>query len=277
MSTYYKRKYALRYELSRRIQEKSQEIEAGPTGMAVPKLAEVLAGWLELGGTIDSLGPDCPIPKGQRKCRRSKRQDLAGLPPDWRERLLDGMSKSKNYIPALVSCISGCRPSELKKGVSLRIDGGMLRVEIAGAKVGPTKGQPLRILEYAASSQQPLVADMVLLVELAGGGLEISIDSAKAFSSAIAYHGHRAFPRSSRRITPYCFRHAFASDLKRNLPDQDDVSKALGHRVDRTRSSYGQAQIGRGAGGLVPSGVEATHGVKHVLTSPRGHSGPTMR
>jgi integrase len=239
------------------------------------KRTEALSQWLELAKAIDDLGPGCPIPPEQRQPRRSKRRDISGLPKDWRERLLDRMSGSKHYIPALVACVSGCRPAELRKGVSLRIEGGMLRIEIAGAKVGPGKGQPQRVLEYGLPSPLALVSDLAMLVELAGGELEVAIDSPKAFSSAIAYHGHRTFPRSARRITPYCFRHQFASDAKRCFGDGDEVSVALGHRADRTRSSYGQAQMGRSGGGLAPSSIEATHEVRHVRTDFR--RGPSQR
>jgi hypothetical protein len=48
------------------------------------------------------------------------------------------------------------------------------------------------------------------------------------------------------------------------------VSQALGHQVDRTKSSYGQAQMGT-PGGLAPETISATHNVRHAKTSSPGH------
>ena len=190
-ATFFKRKYALRHELSRRIAQLVKDIDTMPAPPDQPSPLEKLVWLLELGAGIDGLGSSCPIPKEQQQPRRSKRRDIGGLPKDWREQLLDGMIHSKNYVPALLASVSGCRPSELRKGVSLRIEGGMLRIEVAGAKVAAGKGQPRRIIEYGISGAPALVADLATLVELAGGELEVFINSTKAFSSAIAYYGHR--------------------------------------------------------------------------------------
>ena len=182
------------------------------------------------------------------------------------------MRTSVNYLPALVAAVSGCRPAELKSGVSVHAERDVLRIVISGAKLGEGKGQPERAIEYALPCAHGLVADLARAAEEAGGGIVVSIANPSSFCSAIRYYGHQVFPLRRKTITPYCFRHAFASDAKRNLANGDEVSAALGHQSDRTRASYGQAQIGRG-GGLMPSHVEATHEVRHARTDPRNGPG----
>jgi integrase len=186
------------------------------------------------------------------------------------------MERSVNYVPALVTAVSGCRPAELRQGVALSIVDGRLRVDIRGAKVGPGRGQERRSFQYALPSPYPPINDLAGIVAQAGGALTVSIKNPSSFSSALVYYGRAAFPRSTRRITPYSLRHFFASDLKLNCPDPDDVSRALGHQADRTRSSYGQAQQGR-ADGLAPSDIDATHAVRHVRSDPRGGPGARFR
>lgn len=273
-ATYYKRKYAMRYVLSRKIEELARRLENGPGAADAGKRTRDLDTYLKLGAGIDKLGTGSPIPPERRQRRKSKRQDLAGLPSDWRERLVAAMRTSVNYLPALVAAVSGCRPAELKAGVAVQVERDVLRIVISGAKLGEGKGQPERAIEYALPCAQRLVADLARAAEEAGGGIVISIANPNSFCSAIRYYGHQTFPLRRKTLTPYCFRHQFASDAKRCLGDKDEVSLALGHQSDRTRASYGQAQVGR-AGGLVPSRVEATHEVRHARTDPR--SGPGQR
>lgn len=273
-STYFMRKYAVRHVLAADI----ADLLRSPSGHPPldPASRAALAGWLDLGLAIDALGPDCPIPKALLQPRRSKRSDLSGLPPDWRERVLEAMRGSANRLPALVLAVTGCRPAELVSGVGLTLKDGTLSIRIAGAKLGPDKGQPWRRLDYDASEPRGPVADLVGIVRRAGGQLTVAIGDAGAFGSAIAYYSRRAFPRRRRTISPYSFRHAFASDLKKAWGGSDAVSLALGHRCDRTRAGYGQAQMGRG-GGSLPVGVAAAFPVRRVRTSPTAAPGPAPK
>lgn len=263
VSTYYKRKYALLAILSLRIDHLITELETPVGGILSPEQLARLDGWLRLAKAILALGNKCPIPTERRLPRRSKRRALSGLPADWREKLIDKMANSKNHLVALVAAVSGCRPVEMVAGIPVDIDGNVLRLTINGAKLGVHSGQPVRVIEYALPAQHRLVSDLAELVLKAGGHHRVSIDNANAFSAAVCYFGRRTFPGRQRAITPYCFRHAFASDVKRNGGSGDALSQALGHRADGTRSRYGQAQIAH-AGGLAPSGVRATHAVRHA-------------
>lgn len=59
------------------------------------------------------------MPMDGRSDRDTKRQDMRGLPDDWRERLIERMP---NYGPAtLTAAVTGCRPAELASGVQLNM------------------------------------------------------------------------------------------------------------------------------------------------------------
>lgn len=264
VATYYRRKYAMLAILSLLINGLITTLETQVEGVLSPNQMVRLDGWLRLAKAITALGDKCPIPPDQRLPRRSKRRALSGLPPDWREKLIDKMATSKHHLAALVAAVSGCRPVEMVAGISVEIDGNVMRLTINGAKLGVHSGQPVRVIEYVLPAEQCLVSNLAELILKAGGHRMMSIDNANAFSASVSYYGRRAFPGRQQAITPYCFRHAFASDLKRHHRGFGDaLSQALGHRADRTRSRYGQAQIAK-AGGLVPSSVRATHAVRHA-------------
>ncbi|WP_125469211.1 site-specific integrase [Methylomagnum ishizawai] len=255
-STYYKRKYAIRAMLSLDIQKVVGEFE----GAGDPVVGARLADLLDLAERMEFMGRACPVV--DQIPRKSKRNDLTGLPSDWREKMLERMLESDNYVPALTAAVSGCRPEELKHGVRIWIEGDTLTLKIVGAKIGKESGQPERFIRYALPNKNGLVTDMSDLVKMAGGELDVAIKNPSSFTSAITYYGRMTFPRRHKSITPYCFRHAFASDIKKVVGDADLVSEALGHRSDRTRSRYGNSNIGR-AGGVIPAEIGSTHEVRH--------------
>lgn len=112
-----------------------------------PDDQELCDDWL---GMIESLNSSChilaqmpngyPIPQKERKPRHSKHKDQAGLPPNWREKLLMRMDTYR--LPFLAIAITGCRPDELNKGVHFMIRDGELHVRINGTKVKDKSGQP---------------------------------------------------------------------------------------------------------------------------------------
>lgn len=282
-STFRKRKYAVKHILASIIRRLAQALSGDPSPQAED--LKRLDSYLALGEAIEALGSGCPIPADRKQPRVGKRKQLSALPKSWREDLLLTMqeSDSKWFLAALTAALCGCRPAELTFGVEITLEEGgeednrILRFLIRGAKVSVTSGQDERVIEYLAGDPHPLVARMAGLVSQSGGRLHVSIDDTKKFSASISYFGREAFavvPKKTR-ISPYSFRHAFASDIKRALGDDDAVSKALGHRSNRTRSRYGQAQISRGGHVLNPVRIEATHQVRHARSPvPGGSAAP---
>lgn len=194
------------------------------------------------------------------KARHSKRRDLRGLPETWRELMHTGLATSKYRIQYLVTALTGCRPAELEQpGIMVSISDRMLTFTIAGAKVkSDSQGQPFREISYSLDDPHPLVQSLLIDEQFTPGN--VRVQSKQNFTSAIRRVGKKVWPRRKAEITPYCLRHAAASDFKQVL-SPDDVSKAMGHRVDATKSLYGQYQMSR-SGGLKPSAVSASHPIK---------------
>ena len=232
--------------------------------------------WLEkiktLKETIE-LAEQVPeeTPEHLVKRRVTKRVDLWKLPEDWRQVMI---SKLKNYQEAAcVTAISGCRPSELVKGVEVSVANGMLKIRILGAKTSEFSGQEWRELCYSLPSENPLAIMLGRIALLKGGSTVVKIDDAKAFSGTVRAAGKRAFPQFGHTITPYSFRHQLASDMKAaELGDQ--VSQALGHSASDTKGSYGE--WGAGNGSMAPSSVVAARAVK-IKPASQPARRPSMR
>lgn len=200
------------------------------------------------------------IPLENRRRRHSKRRDLRGLPVDWRERIVARMPTYR--LAALTSAVTGCRPEELVRGVALAIEGDMLVVTIQGAKVTARTGQPWRRLFWKLSNEWSLVR--LLIREVQSGATMATIKDAKAYSNAMRAAGQREWPRRKATVTPYCCRHAFASDMKAAGMDGADISAALGHCSDVARQFYGSASQGR-TRAAIPLKVEAARPVRITI------------
>jgi integrase len=194
----------------------------------------------------------------ERKPRHSKRKDMRGLPDGWRERIVERLPKYRHA--ALTQAVTGCRPDELVKGVKLSIVDGQLVAEIQGSKVTEKSGQAWRRLVWPVDSESALVT--MLVVEVQNGLSIAKIEDAKAYSGAVRAAGNREWPGRRKSVTPYCFRHAAASDMKAAGIDDASISQALGHCADVARSCYGQWQQGRAHGGVSPKIVQAQRQVR---------------
>ncbi|BEU98664.1 hypothetical protein ACDW_43700 (plasmid) [Acidovorax sp. DW039] len=127
---------------------------------------------------------------GLRALRNSKRRALSGLPPDWRVQLCKRGSAGRYGAALLVAALTGCRPSELERGVKVwqtqdtatqEIE---IHFEVAGAKVKREQGQPHRRLTYAAGDTHPLLSMIkALLSGTAETPVVVEVASAMNFSA----------------------------------------------------------------------------------------------
>ncbi|MFP4275152.1 MAG: hypothetical protein ACLFRU_09010 [Paracoccaceae bacterium] len=78
--------------------------------------------------------------------------------------------------------------------------------------------------------------------------------------------GRVAFPRLTRALTPYVFRHALAADMKASGTfTEAEIAAALRHLIARTQQNYGSATSSRGLGSeraLQISAIRATDPVR---------------
>lgn len=250
--TYYRRLASVKYGL-RNLVEKALDRDK-------PHLLGYL---VSLHALLKQHAGTCPI--ASPKPRHSKRQDIIGLPADWRERMykeIDRMGRGKYELSFLVMALTGCRPEELKRGISITTNPDVITFKINGVKVKKTQGQEWREIDYSMNNKHPLLQEFFSIYS--GEGV-VCIDNKSNYTGALQRAGRRLWPKKVRTISSYCLRHAAASDFKQVL-SLDDVSKAIGHMVDATRSLYGQRQMSR-SGGLRPAAVRASRPIKS--TAPK--------
>jgi integrase len=165
---------------------------------------------------------------------------------------------------ALTAAVTGCRPAELVNGVRLSIEGDMLVAHIEGAKVDVArgKGQEWRRLEWPLNHPSAMVRDLAGEVAREHGTLLVTIKSSTNFSTAMRNAATREWPKRKAAVTPYCFRHQAAADMKADGQlDSGEISVALGHISDATKSTYGHANMSKGRG-VAPTKVTGARPVK---------------
>jgi integrase len=92
--------------------------------------------------------------------------------------------------------------------------------------------------------------------------LMVTIASASNFSKSMSNAAAREWPKRRTTVTPYCFRHQAAADMKADGQlGSGEISAALGHLSDATKSTYGHANMCKGRG-VAPTRVTAARPVK---------------
>ncbi|MGS1070556.1 site-specific integrase [Burkholderia glumae] len=212
---------------------------------------------------------------------KAKKPVLRVLPPDWRESIWVAASTPEwqqarpQLLPALaILWLTGCRSAELANGVLVVAHGDRLAVMIRGAKCvdagGRERGQPTRTLVFPidADSNPALKFLAGLAAQHAAGGraqLVIAHDKDYLYNSVVRL-AKSTFPKLRTRVSPNCFRHQLASDMKAD-PDVslEHAAMVMGHLSDYSIGRYGHAAHGRkGRGGRVPAlFVETARPIKH--------------
>lgn len=267
-ATYYRRLAAIKYFVKSNIPELLAKLGATSDEQEVARVCRSIGFLAELKELTIAKAGTCQIQ--DPKARKSKRSMLGGLSKhgDFREKLYEQFKRSKYQLAYLLAAVSGPRPQELQDGLHVRFEGQILSIKIIGSKVKEQQGQEFRIIEYdlSKSPRNFLLSEIVRLIGAdAVDGVTVSVDSKVNFTSALRRAGKVLWPRK-KDITPYVLRHAIASQWKQTL-DPDNVSIALGHSSSKTRSRYGQAQLMRGDGSLVPSSVSGSRPVRTAIRS----------
>lgn len=195
---------------------------------------------------------------------KAKKSALRLLPPDWRESIWVAAStpawqqSRPQLMPALaVLWITGCRPAEIEQGIELAASRDQLAIKIKGAKCvdagGRERGQPTRHIGFRVDADgNPALRFLHALAwrNTVNGAGKYTITHNKdyLYNSVVAL-GRSAFPKLRTRISPYCFRHQVASDLKAATFDREitleQAAKVMGHLSDYSIGVYGHAVHGR--------------------------------
>ncbi|WP_175898663.1 site-specific integrase [Burkholderia vietnamiensis] len=213
---------------------------------------------------------------------KAKKAALKSLPANWREIMWakaaepEWLRARPQLLPALaVLWVTGCRPSEIEEGANVAWRNQLLVVEIAGTKCVDAgqrqRGQPRRRYVFrtgiAEESSCPALATLRRrAMEAATGDIGrclVSHDSDYLYNSIVAL-GRAAFPKMRTRVSPYCFRHQHASDLKSDANiSLEEAAKAMGHLSDYSIGKYGHAVHGKKGGRIKALTVETARPVKH--------------
>ncbi|NYG35527.1 site-specific integrase [Sphaerotilus montanus] len=213
-----------------------------------------------------SVQEDPPIQasKGHKKKKKpasikSKQQLVPKLGKNWRAEIFEAM-KPKKQTRRPVSMVlqatavlwaTGCRPSEIEKGVEVSLDNetGNLTFFVIGAKTGKsTNGQMEsdRGIKFRWITLQrdmtPATELLAELIEKAGKSITVKYDS-NGLGNKISDRGFELF--NKKGVSPYCFRHAMGCDLKScDLMDDVERSQVMGHLSVESLSKYGRRRRG---------------------------------
>jgi len=203
---------------------------------------------------------------------------------DWRHALIEKTAADKR-LPVLVLAASGCRPSELVKGVTVAVDqDGTLTIGIHGSKCRKVAGKQIGVeFREIRRDAAEVAADPVLsaLAEAAKSAPGSTITVQSAHRQEL----HRAIKHAAKEaglspsISAYTFRHQFATDRKtemsrtakerdlealqvsdeitaRRTPAQaKELAYELGHASEETQGAYGTTQAGGGPGPSARAGA----------------------
>lgn len=202
------------------------------------------------------------------KSKMSKRYMLSKLPDGWRESIFLSLHSERLKLAVAVLSASGCRPSELEVGVLVSHQAGKLKIGIQGSKVDEVRGrgQPLRLLSVDDSTLWgAYLAEQISLNE--GKPILVKYD-AGGISQRLREKTREIWPRRSKLISAYTYRHYIGKSMKESGEAKDNIAAVLGHASDFSQSVYGRAgRSKKGAG---------QHGIKRAIASnPIRHSPKT--
>jgi integrase len=195
----------------------------------------------------------------KKKPSKSKRETLGQLPPDWRARIFAATGTIKPRPPSQVRkavailWLTGCRPSEIERGVEVQMEGGQLVITIRSSKVGEIdngdviaqRGIEVRRLRIDPTSTPAAE----LLAGLAAAGPIVVKHPKKSLRTRVNELGQEVLAkmRNPPSVAPYSFRHAMGCDLKScdTLTDEERAM-AMGHLSTESLTKYGRRRRGGG-------------------------------
>lgn len=182
---------------------------------------------------------------GKNPRSNAKRKGIGTLPLTWRADFWKNFPEnSPHRLAVALLSTTGCRPSELAKGVQVELDeDGNLKITIKGTKTHDGRyGQEYRELTIMVESREAMFLQKNVIANV--GPLHVAIKNTKALSEAVRRHSKKIWPRRKYVVSPYSFRHQFAADLKNDLYPEE-IAMAMGHSVCKTQQHYGTRNQGR--------------------------------
>lgn len=177
---------------------------------------------------------------GWSPCVRSKKRVLAKLKkfPDWHAKLFEKITPTHKNAAAICA-LTGARPSEIARGVTVQITGTQqhptLTIQIRGSKLTAYSGQPERTLRIRIDRAE---AAHLFAQCRQQGALAITTHPAN-LTAAVIKAGKKAFPNLGMSVSPYVFRHSVSAELKAAGVSEENIAQALGHQATKSQQAYG--------------------------------------
>lgn len=180
--------------------------------------------------------------------------------PEWKALIWGRLKEVESpwIDQAAIASLTGCRPVELERGITVENKGDRIVITIPGAKVREHSGQPWRrfTIKNDGSAEWTHLASRVA----AGSSQEFKSHAGDdAFTKALERAGAQVLPKAPS-MSAYVYRHSIASDMKADGASKVEIAMVLGHAVTKTQNAYGRA-IGGRAGSRSMS-IEAAREVK---------------
>lgn len=194
----------------------------------------------------------------------SKKRVLAELRniDNWHSKLFSNITQVHKNAAAICS-LTGARPSEIARGVLVRVGGDTddpnLIITIKGTKLTNSSGQPERYLKIGIANLESRH-----LFEQCKTGNELLITTHPAnFTAAVIKAGKASFPNLNMTVSPYVLRHSISSELKASKINEEPIAKVLGHQATKSQQAYGHKVYASGSHNILAvsavTPVRSTH------------------
>ena len=201
------------------------------------------------------------VPKHLEK-KKSKLKLVAKLPRNFTDLCFQLAPNGGVKDAVAVMGVAGFRPGEFdpNHGVMISRDGEYLKLTVIGEKVkGNSQGIEWREVTVVPKSQCALyLFNKCESGEFDIGGFNSDIKSSQWLTDRVRAIGRQLTGRDD--ITPYVWRHRFATQMKAEWPDDKvSVAMSLGHSTTKTQATYGYRG---GKSNIYPDKIVSVGGAK---------------
>ena len=197
----------------------------------------------------------------------SKKPQMKTLDEHWPDKIWSAICEVNHgkgaawKLAAAVLAVTGARPSELEKGITIsaiKCNGkNGIEAVIQGSKlIKDFRGQPEHKFVWMSHTETHRSEELIALVkavsEAPNRQLVVQYD-AEAISTKLREISRKIWPRRKHHVTAYCYRELLSSTAKEADVPPEELAQAMGHLSSYSQNSY--AHSGRKKrGGIKPWG-----------------------
>lgn len=243
-NSFYVIRAALKHDAFVRMQNFLAEFEQAEVDARASLLAKIHDAITDYSALSNTKRKDALQDLGiKRRKARSKKEDLGKFPESLLEQFLEINRSSESYrILGSIQCLTGCRPEELKNGVTIRALKQSIEFSFKGAKTGMQKGQEWRKFEIDTAFLPAWLVET--FKSSSGETFQLkSTDAMRSHYSRISLKlvdENGKPPLSPPPLSPYIFRHLLVTELRESGWTDEEIAPLIGDQTgDTVRSHYG--------------------------------------